>query len=137
MKHMLPKMLKNQPQNHRKCSQNDTRGAPGERSWNLLRGIGKKTSILIRFWNLLGSPGLSLGDPGGTRFRPWILPGRPQGAQRANFKASWASPLFDADSGPRKSPKKLNCEGAHPSKIELSPRRELNFHFFTSFAPEP
>ena len=136
-KNMLPKSLKNRPQNHGKCSQNDPRGAPGERSWNLPRGIGKKTSILTRFWNLLGSPGLSLGDPGGTHFRPWTLPGSPQGARGANFKASWASPLFDADSGPQKSPKKLNYEGARTSKIELSPRREPNFHFFTSFLPEP
>ena len=137
MKHMLPKMLKNQPQNHRKCSQNDPRGTPAERSWNLPRGIGKKTSILIRFWSLLGSLGLSLGVPGGTYFRPWALSGSPQGTRGANFKASWASPLFDADSEPQKMPKKLNCEGAGTSKIELSPRRELNFHFFTSFLPEP
>ena len=130
-------MLKNRPQNHRKCSQNDPRGAPGERSWNLPRGIGKKTSILIRFWSLLGSPGLSLGDPGGTRFRPWTLPGRPQGAQGANFKASWASPLFDADSGSPKSPKKLNFERARPSKIGLAPRWQRNFHFLTNFAPGP
>ena len=134
---MLPKMLKHRPQNHRKCSQNDPRGTPGERSWNLPRGIGKKTSILTRFWSLLGSPGASLGDPGGTYFRPWTLPGRPQGAQGANFKASWTSPLFDADFGSPKTPKKLNVEGARTSKIALSPRRELNFHIFTSFLPEP
>ena len=137
MKICSQKCSKIDPQNHRKCSQNDPRGTPGERSWNLPRGIGKKTSILTRFWSLLGSPGLSLGDPGGTRFRPWTLPGRPQGAQGATFKASWASPPFDADSGLQKPPKKLNSEGARTSKIELSPRRELNFHFFTSFAPEP
>ena len=134
---MLPKWLKNRPQNHRKCSQNDPRGAPGERSWNLPGALGKKTPILTRFWSLLGSLGLSLGDPGGIHFRPRTLPGRPQGAQGANFVASWTSPLFDADFGSPKTPKKLNFEGARTSKIELSPRRELNFHFFTSFLPEP
>ena len=129
------------PQNRRKnrqtCSLNGPRGAPGERSWNLPRGTGEKTSILTGFWSPFGSPGVSLGDPGGTHFRPWTLPGRPQGAQGANFKASWASPLFDADSGPQKPPKKLNSEGARTSKIELSLRRELNLHFFTSFLTEP
>ena len=82
---MVPKILKNRPQNQPKSSKNDPRGAPGERSWNLPRGIGKKTSIWNRFWSLLGSPGASLGDPAGTHFRPWTLPRRPQGAQGANF----------------------------------------------------
>ena len=104
---------------------------------NLPRGIGKKTSILTRFWSLLGSPGASLGDPGDSYFRPWTLPGRPQGARGANFKPSWANPFLDLDSGPQRSPKMLNFEGARTSKIALSPRRELNFHIFTSFLPEP
>ena len=134
---MVPKLLKNRPQNQPKSSKNDPLGAPGERSWNLPRVIGKKTSIWNRFWSLLGSPGGSLGDPGGTHFRPWTLPGRPQGARGANFKPSWASPLLDADSGPPKSPKKLNFEGARTLKIELAPARECNFHIFTSFLPEP
>ena len=89
------------------------------------------------FWSSFGSPGVSLGDPGGSYFRPWSLPGRPQGAQGANFKPSWASPLFDADSGSPKSPKKLNFERARPSKIGLAPRRQCNFHFLTNFAPGP
>ena len=60
-----------------------------------------------------------MGDPGGNHFRPWTLPGRPQGAQGANFKPSWASPLFDPDSGPlakkaqfRRCPNLENCTGA-------------------------
>ena len=134
---MLPKLPKHRPQNHSKCSQNDPRGAPGERSWNLPRGVGKKTSILTQFWSLLGSPGASLGDPGGSYFRPWTLPGRPQGARGANFKPSWANPFLDLDSGPQNSPKKLNFEGARTSKIEHSPRRVLNFHIFPSFLSEP
>ena len=83
--HMVPKLLKNRSQNQPKSSKNDPRGAPGERSWNLPRGIGKKTSIWSRFWSLLGSPGVSLGDPGGSHFRPWTLPGRPQRARGTNF----------------------------------------------------
>ena len=122
---------------HQKCFLNGPQGAPGERSWNLPRGTGEKPPILTGFWNPFGSPGVSLGAPGGTHFRLWTLKGRSQGAQGANFKPSWASPLFDADSGPKKSPKKLNFEGARTSKIAFSPRRECNFHFFTSFAPEP
>ena len=115
-----------------------TPGAPlGRGLGTYLGALEKKTPILTRFWDLLGSPGASLGDPGGTYFRPWTLPGRPQGAQGANFKASWTSPLFDADFGSPKTPKKLNVEGARTSKIALSPRRELNFHIFTSFLPEP
>ena len=78
-----------------------------------------------------------MGDPGGSYFRPWTLPGRPQGARGANFKPSWANPFLDFDSGPQKSPKKLNFEGARTSKIALAPRRECNFHFFTTFTPEP
>ena len=134
---MLPKMLQKRCKIHQKCFLNGPWSAPGERSWNLPRGIGKKTSILTRFWSLLGSSGLSLGDPGGTHFRPWTLKGSPQGTRGANFKASWAGPLFDVDSGPQKSLKKLNFEGARTSKIELSPRRELNFHIFAIFLPEP
>ena len=134
---MLPKLLKNRPQNHRKCSQNDPRGTPAERSWNLPRGIGKKSSILTRFWSLLGSPGLSLGDPGGTHFRSWTLPGSPQGARGANFKPSWANPFLVFDSGPQRSLKMLNFESARTSKIALSPRWDLNFQIFTSFLPEP
>ena len=134
---MVPKLLKNRPQNQPKSSKNDPLGAPGERSWNLPRVIGKKTSIWNRFWSLLGSPGDSLGDPGGTHFRPWNLPGCPQGAQGANLKPSWASPLFDADSGPPKSSKKLNFEGVRASKIALAPRRQCIFHFLMDFAPEP
>ena len=134
---MVPKILKNRPQNQPKSSKNDPRGAPGERSWNLPRGIGKKTSIWSRFWSLLGSPGASLGDPGGSHFRPWTLPGRPQGAREANFKPSWANPVLDADSGPQKSQKKLNFEGARTLKIELALARERNFHNFASFLSEP
>ena len=129
--------IKNRPQNQTKSSQNDPWGTPGERSWNLPRGIGEKTSILIRFWSLLGSPGASLGDPGGSHFRPWTLPGRPQGAREANFKPSWANPVLDADSGPQKSQKKLNFEGARTLKIELALARERNFHNFASFLSEP
>ena len=73
-KNMLPKWLKNRPQNHRKCSQNDPRGAPGERSWNLPGALGKKTSISSRIWSLFGSSGGSLGHPGGIHFRPWTPP---------------------------------------------------------------
>ena len=131
---MLPKMPQNGCTNRQTCSLNGSRGAPGERSWNLPRGTGEKTSILTGFWGSFGPPGVSLGDPGGTHFRPWTLPGRSQGAQGANFKPSWASPLFDVNSGPPKSPKKLNFEGARISKIALAPRRQCNFHFFTKFA---
>ena len=119
-----------------KSSNNGPRGAPGERSWNLPCSTGEKTPILTGFWNPSGSPGISLGDPGGTHFRPWTLQGRPQGAQGANCKPSWASILFDADSGSPKSPKKLNLEGARTSKIALAPRRQCNFHFLTNFTPE-
>ena len=134
---MVPKILKNRPQNQPKSSKNDPRGAPGERSWNLPRGIGKTTSISSQFWSLLGSQAASLGDPGGSHFRPWPFPGRPQGARRGNFKPSWASPLLDADSGPQKSPKKVNFEGARSLNIELALGRECNFHIFISFLSEP
>ena len=78
-----------------------------------------------------------MGDPGGSHFRPWPSPGRPQGARGANFTPSWANPFLEPDSGPQKSQKKLNLEGARTLKIELAPRRECNFHIFTSFLPEP
>ena len=99
--HMLPKMLKNRPQNHRKCSQNDPRGTPGERSWNLPRGIGKKTSILTRFWRFLGSSGGSLGDPGGSHFVPGPLPRRSQGARGAIFRPFLMSPNLDPQLDPK------------------------------------
>ena len=133
----LPWELQNRSQNQPKSSPFVSRGAPGERSWNLPRGIGKTTSISSQFWSLLGSQAASLGDPGGSHFRPWPFPGRPQGARRGNFKPSWASPLLDADSGPQKSPKKVNFEGARSLKIELALGRECNFHIFISFPPEP
>ena len=118
---MLPKMLQNRRKNRQICSLNGPRGAPGERSWNLPRGTGEKTSILTGFGSPFGSPGASLGDPGGTHFRPWALPGRLQGAEGANFKPSWACPIFDIDSGLPKMTKKVqfrrcpnleNCTGA-------------------------
>ena len=130
-------MSKIVPQNHQKCPPNGPWGSPGERSWNLLWGLGKKTSILTRFWSILGTPGDSLGDPGGTHFRPWPSPGRPRGAQGANFKPSWANPFLDLDSGPQKSPKMLNFESARTSSVARSPRWELNCHIFTNFLPEP
>ena len=106
---MLPKMLQNRHQNRQTCSLNGPRGAPGERSWNLPRGTGEKTSIVTGFGSPFGSPGASLGDPGGTHFRPWALPGRSQRAEGANFEPSWASSIFDNDSGPPKTSKKAQC----------------------------
>ena len=65
------------------------------------------------------------------------LPGRPRWAQGANFRPSWASSLLDAESGSNKIPKKVNFEDARNLKIELAPRRQLNFHIFKKFLPEP
>ena len=93
---------------------------------------------MTRFWSLLGSPGASLGDPGGSYFRPWTLPGRPQGARGANFKPSWANPFLDLDFGPqkitknaqfRKCPNLENCTlastGAQFSHFHQFPTRTL------------
>ena len=74
--------------NRQTCSLNGPRGAPGERSWNLPRGTGEKTSILTGFWGSFGPPGVSLGDPGGTHFRP--EPDGPQVALGGTWQARWS-----------------------------------------------
>ena len=85
----------------------------------------------------LGLPGGLLGGPWWEPFSPLDPPWPPPRSPGSQFLAIWASPLLDADSGPQKSQKKLNFEGARTLKIELSPARECNFHIFTSFLPEP
>ena len=108
------------------------------------RGLGTYLGALgkiPRFGIDFGASWAPRGPPWGTLvgaiFALGPSPGCPQGARGTNFEPSWASPLLDADSGPPKSQKKLNFEGARTLKIELAPRRECNFHVFTSVLPEP
>ena len=131
------KNLKTHQQTHRKWLQKGPRGALGERSWNLPRGIGKKTSILTRFWRLLGPSGASWETLVRAIFALGPLPGRSQGARGAIFHPSLVSPTLDPQFGLKKYQKIAFFEGARTLKIELAPRRQSIFHMFTSFLSEP
>ena len=109
---MLPTLLKIRSPNHQKCSQNDSRGAPAERSWNLPLGTGKKTSILTRFWSLLGSPGAPWGPLAGAIFAlgpPW---GALEEPKEPILSHLGRVPFWALILDPKKNLKKLNFEGA-------------------------
>ena len=65
------------------------------------------------------------------------LPGPSQAARGAVFRPSLVSPALDPQFDPGKLPKLTFFKGARTLKIALAPRRECNFHIFTSFLPEP
>jgi hypothetical protein len=65
------------------------------------------------------------------------LPGPSQAARGAVFRPSLVSPALDPQFDPGKLPKLTFFKGARTLKIALAPRRECNFHIFTSFLPDP
>ena len=73
----------------------------------------------------------------GAIFALGPLPGSSQGARITIFRPSLVNPALDPKLDAEKLPNVAFVKDARTLKIELSLRREINFHIFTNFLPEP